>query len=514
MGDRTTETEESDRSSGCPLCSTHHPFRMPPAIVEAAIRGRVVVFAGAGISTESSTVYPNSFYSEMKYWLSSPAPDGSFPSVMSAAEAEIGRFRLIQEALERIRFAATFPSLRHIATRFHHELSTIAQIREVITTNWDQFFEEECGMIPIVVDGDYSFYNLPGRKVYKIHGSTSNVSTMILTSSDYARREAELRDSVIGGTLRHLLGTKIVLFVGYSLEDDDFRNVYGPLMDGMGQLRPIAYVVTPHEAPRAENLGLRHIKTDGTHFLHELKAHLVKAGHNLPDTVIERAYKFRSEVIECHHLTSEMSWREHPELVFSLSYQDGSIDAMGRMIGQFHTGEYSHIHEIKDMIDAYGHKLRKAVEKKRYWDAAYIEGYMDALMVPLCPEEALHDFVPYELFREEDYPTTAEVETEDEEVVSAEGGGISEEANGDQLEPEDLTENDGNDDQPGIDSDAILLLLDEDQILEELGNAKECLPEMYAEGKKLVDSLGDGLIPQHTAFIDGVDDPMPPPSVA
>jgi SIR2-like domain len=515
--------------AACPLCASNHSFRMPPAIVEAAVKGRLVVFAGAGISTESSSVYPDSFYDEMKSWLSSTPEDDSFPAVMSAVEAEIGRVRLVEEAIGRIKYVTTFPFLAQMATRFHQELATIPQISEVITTNWDPFFEDVCGMIPIVVDGDYSFYNLPGRKVYKIHGSISIVSTMIATLADYQRREKELRESVIGGTLRHLLGTKIVIFIGYSLKDDDFRNVYEPLMGGMGQLRPVAYVVSPFDAPEAEELGLRHIKTDGAYFMRELRKKLVSDGHNLPDNAIEKVFKLRTAARKCHELTEQMNWREHPELVFSLAYQDGLLDAFGRIISQYHTGEYSNIGHLLHIIRGYSRLLATAVARKRYWDAAYIDGFCDALHLPLYNDDEMRDFLLYEMFNEDDFPTTVEDESDVEENDKEDAvDTTNDDDDDDDEEEEDSIADDDvrreasenpdagadNSDEDSPRPQALAIFLDEEELLEALGNVDDCLPDMVAEGRRIVETLGrDEGIPHHTPFLYGVEDPEPAPSI-
>ena len=343
--------DSKDGSSGshaeCVICGKDYPFRLPPAIIDAAKHGRLIIFAGAGISTERPGFYPDSFYEEARSCLSTVPEDTSFPSIMTSYEKEYGRLKLVEEIIERVNYAKTFVLFRDMITRFHQELATIPQIREVITTNWDDYFEKICGMLPIVNDGDYVYYNLTGRKVYKIHGSINNVSTIVATLEDYCRREEELKGSLIGGTLRHLLGTKVVVFVGYSLRDADFKNVYGPLIEGMKDLRPATYVVSPFEVPNADEFGMHHVRTDGSSFLRSLKAHLVDSGDNLPDSIFKRIVALRDLVEECHRLTEEMDWRGHPELVFSLAYQDGLLDSLGRMTLMFNTGEYSHLPHIR-----------------------------------------------------------------------------------------------------------------------------------------------------------------------
>ena len=54
-------------------------------------------------------------------------------------------------------YFSSFPELYNIATRFHRELSTIWQLENIITTNWDTFFEDECAAIPFVSAKDFAF---------------------------------------------------------------------------------------------------------------------------------------------------------------------------------------------------------------------------------------------------------------------------------------------------------------------------------------------------------------------
>ena len=53
-------------SCQCEICSNNKPFNMPEQIVKAVINNELVLFCGAGISTENKTVLPYSFYTFIK----------------------------------------------------------------------------------------------------------------------------------------------------------------------------------------------------------------------------------------------------------------------------------------------------------------------------------------------------------------------------------------------------------------------------------------------------------------
>ncbi len=97
-----------------------------------------------------------------------------------------GRQKLLQKIKFRFDYCKQFSELYRQASWFHHELSSIYYIKTIITTNWDDYFEQECGAIPITIPEDFAFYNLPDRKVIKIHGSISNYGTIVATKQDYA----------------------------------------------------------------------------------------------------------------------------------------------------------------------------------------------------------------------------------------------------------------------------------------------------------------------------------------
>jgi hypothetical protein len=46
----------------CDICKHDKAFEMPKEIIEAYNKGDLVIFAGAGVSTESRSVFPQTFY--------------------------------------------------------------------------------------------------------------------------------------------------------------------------------------------------------------------------------------------------------------------------------------------------------------------------------------------------------------------------------------------------------------------------------------------------------------------
>lgn len=362
----------------CVFCKNNKDFKIPELLVKDLLKGKLVVFAGAGISTEATTVFPVSFYQNVKDELGIDEKIAfDFPSLMSKYCEEKGRAELLQKIKERFDYMNAFPELKRDATRFHEELSSIFEVKDIITTNWDTFFEDNCGAIPMVTAQDFAFWNNPGRKVFKIHGSINNIGSIVATKEDYLKAYKNLNSGIIGSYLKLLLATKTVLFVGYSFGDSDFNKIYNFLKKEMGDILPRTYLVTPQKAP--DGFTGTVINTDGTYFVNRLKEHLVKNEHMIDDIRFEGVYKALFGVQGIHNTVSKINIKESPAVIYCTSYQDGMIHAFERIISLQKTGYYSHIYNIINTIDNYEILRKKKVKSRSYFDVAYIDGYLNGV---------------------------------------------------------------------------------------------------------------------------------------
>jgi hypothetical protein len=240
--------------------------------------GKIVLFAGAGVSTEAKGVMPNTFYNQIRHILGETDPNKSFPDVMQDfCSTPSGKIGLIQRIKDHFDYAYAHLSIYKDATRFHRELSTFFPIDTIVTTNWDTYFEDCCAATPFVEDRDIALWEVADRKVLKIHGSVSNFGSIVATRSDYDSCKARLNSGILGAHLKSLLATRSIIFIGYSLRDDDFLQVYESVRNALSDFHRQAYFVAPNisdedrERLRAMNLHL--IETDGTFFLSQIKTH-------------------------------------------------------------------------------------------------------------------------------------------------------------------------------------------------------------------------------------------------
>ncbi|BBY44163.1 SIR2 family NAD-dependent protein deacylase [Mycolicibacterium celeriflavum] len=122
-----------------------------------------------------------------------------------------------------------------------HGLLASLPSKEAVTTNFDKLFEDAAA-----VSGN-GIAVLPrdprktdGRLLLKLHGSIDDHRGMILTRSDYLRMPRQY--GALMGLVQGLLMMRKMVFVGYSLSDEDFhelldevRAARGDSVDGVGR---------------------------------------------------------------------------------------------------------------------------------------------------------------------------------------------------------------------------------------------------------------------------------------
>ena len=86
----------------CAICKNNKPFAFPKEIIDAALDGELVLFCGAGISTESKNVLPYSFYTSIKNELDVKDESVSFSDLMQLyCNQPNGRKKLLKRIRER-----------------------------------------------------------------------------------------------------------------------------------------------------------------------------------------------------------------------------------------------------------------------------------------------------------------------------------------------------------------------------------------------------------------------------
>jgi hypothetical protein len=377
--------EKAHEKTKCALLSSFHHFEIPDHLLDQLKIGNVVIFAGAGISTETSTAFRCTFYDEIHAELRlDPKNRPPFPELMSMfCKRPDGRRELLEELRSRFQYIAAFPELLRAATRFHQDISTLFYIDTYITTNWDDYFEKYCGAIPFVTAEDFAFWNVKGRKVFKIHGSVSNYGSIVATTEDYRRVRTQLERGALGSALKLLLATKTIVYVGYSFSDHDFLSIQRYIARELRSVTPVAYIVSLDKLAesRFRKLGLTPIFTDAGYFIHVLKKRLENDKGLLPDSRLDGIWRILARVNKEHkRLFNKFKIRRKPEIIYSAAYQDGLSHAFGRMLAMAHTGQYSNGYELANQLREYDKIYKDNIRRRRYEDVAYIQGYINGLI--------------------------------------------------------------------------------------------------------------------------------------
>lgn len=255
-------------------------MQIPIELIEQLDRGNCVLFAGAGISVGTHGQRGLPSCGDLALALARrcgyTGSDLSLPRVAQYYELEKGRPALVEFITDRI----IDPQ---IAPLFAHKLITQLPFRVVITTNWDRLLERayEGASKPyrLVVRNEEISYLAPDKiTLIKIHGSIEQPDTLVITEDDYFDFFSEL--PTVATVLKAEFATKPLLFLGYSLEDFNFKRLYTEVTREVDRHKRRAYAVQRAPSEFAVKWW-RHkevviIDADATEFLEALVAEVGK----------------------------------------------------------------------------------------------------------------------------------------------------------------------------------------------------------------------------------------------
>lgn len=225
------ELTEVDLPSAWPELDDHRLSHVEELAARAR-RGELVLFLGAGVSAGAG----------LPTWAELLA---SLAAAAGMAEGErelLGRMDMLDqarilairlEAREQRIGQAVRDQLQQAQYGLAHSLLASLSVNEVATTNYDQLFEHASADVerPAAVL-PYAPDRKRDRWVLKMHGCVSKPDDIVLTRSDYLRY-AERR-AALSGIVQALLITRHMLFVGFSLNDDNFHRIADDVRRALG----------------------------------------------------------------------------------------------------------------------------------------------------------------------------------------------------------------------------------------------------------------------------------------
>ena len=247
--------------------ATKYLNHFPKPLLDDLVNGRWLPVIGAGMSLNAS-MPPHAkmpLWGELSKLFADELKDYSPTSVLdaiSAYEHEFGRARLIERLAELLHLNTAQPGPAH------KEFCSLP-FDIVCTTNFDFLLENQYERtVHPVVDEDQLSINIGsvGTLLLKLHGDLRHPKRLVVTEADYDGFLANY--PLIATYLSNQLITKTAVFVGYSLEDPDFRQIWHVVSDRLGKTRRMAYAILvnakPGDIARFERRGVKVVNLPGS----------------------------------------------------------------------------------------------------------------------------------------------------------------------------------------------------------------------------------------------------------
>jgi hypothetical protein len=200
-------------------------------LARLAQNGRLVLFLGAGASIGAGLPSWSGLIKKLGgAKLDSKAAEETFSKLSVLDQATLVERWLDTEgqgrpARSRRSISARLKSLFDIdRVALVHALLAPLPVDEIVTTNYDKLFElasESVGIPVSVLPRDPK--KGTRRWLLKMHGCIDHPDDIVLTREDYLRYEQHR--AALAGIVQALLITKHMLFVGFSLNDDNFHRI-------------------------------------------------------------------------------------------------------------------------------------------------------------------------------------------------------------------------------------------------------------------------------------------------
>jgi hypothetical protein len=235
--------------------------------------GRLVLFLGAGASVGAGLPAWHELLEELRDTTFSDIDKDSFSRLSHLDQATLLDRRI--QAGRRAAVTNGAPAPERIAdlvrrqfdksrSSLVHQLLAGLPVDEVVTTNYDKLFEvasKGAGRPVSVLPRDPD--PAARRWLLKMHGCIDHLEDIVLTREDYLRYEQHR--AALAGIVQALLITKHMLFVGFSLNDDNFhrivdavRRALGPQEGQDGKFGTVVFVT---DEPLVRELWLEDLQT-------------------------------------------------------------------------------------------------------------------------------------------------------------------------------------------------------------------------------------------------------------
>lgn len=197
--------------------------RQAQRLAERASAGELVVFLGAGVSRGAGVPTWGEFLRQLAR---EPEALASIPWDDLARWSYADQARIIERAFggRQVIGQVIARRLRRRHYSINHAMLAALPTEQVVTTNYDTLFERASEAIGRPTSClPYDPVRPGDRWVLKMHGCINYPDDIVLTREDYLRYTERRR--ALEGIVQALLLTRHMLFVGFSLDDDNFHRI-------------------------------------------------------------------------------------------------------------------------------------------------------------------------------------------------------------------------------------------------------------------------------------------------
>ncbi len=177
----------------------------------------------------------------------------------------------------KIKIAHIIESVEEENTSILHKMITELPPCDFITTNYDHLLEKS-----YTDSSEYQLYYKedqmhqppnPSINIYKIHGDTIEPSSIVITKDDFEQWMNQSNNKAFKDKLRVLFREKILVLIGYSAQDINFRIVYKEIhSEHNGKTN---YLISDDSELEADDLvqqyGFKFVHSDANHFIQNLQ---------------------------------------------------------------------------------------------------------------------------------------------------------------------------------------------------------------------------------------------------
>ena len=218
-------------------------------VIDLIRKEEVVLFLGAGFSLKAGA--PS--VSELIGTLVDEMTDEEKESVIGCSQLDYisGAFESMRDRETLLALLKKMFVFKQSDMEDHNNLIRLPHIKHVITTNYDTLIEDAYGEDGIyVVRNNEDCTALPSNKtiLYKIHGDFSS-EDIVITRDDYVTSLTSDKGKPFWKLIHTLFLTKNILFIGYSLEDENILEIIKEIKAAVGDRMRKMFLLAPDFQP-------------------------------------------------------------------------------------------------------------------------------------------------------------------------------------------------------------------------------------------------------------------------